>query len=156
MKDSRGYLKPSQTIFNISYKRDGQQEFLPPIEAEARMKEILPQDLSGYFFFDGERIEKMSKEIQKGKSKEFAEAVRSLLGLNAFIAALEHLKPTSKFSVIGRYNEEYDSTSNSRIRTYTEEIKNAQQELNAIEERLAEINTQTPLAQEKCDELNWK
>ena len=42
------------------------------------MKEILPKELAKYFFFDGERIGNMSKEIRKGKSKEFAEAAKKI------------------------------------------------------------------------------
>jgi len=152
-KDLQGQLKPSQATFNISYKKGGQQEFLPPVEADLRMKEILPQELSRYFFFDGERIDKMSKEIQKGKSKEFAQAVRGLLGLSAFIAALDHLNPRSKYGVIGSYNASYDSSSDSKIGKYSEEIEQADQQLSSIEKRLVEIESEVQIAQDKCDEL---
>ena len=110
-KDLRGRIQYNNTILNISYKKNGQREFLQKYEIDARVKEILPRELSKYFFFDGERIENMSKEIRKGKSKEFGQAVRGLLGLNAFIAALDHLSPRSKYGVIGSYNNSYDLSS---------------------------------------------
>lgn len=80
--DSIGGLKrPNNTVFKIQYKnKDGQQDFVKESEVDLRMKEILPKELAKYFFFDGERIGNMSKEIRKGKSKEFADAVKSLLG----------------------------------------------------------------------------
>ena len=77
----------------------------------------------------------LSKQIQRGKSKEFSQAVRGLLGLNAFIAAMEHLKPTSKYGVIGSYNDSYDSSSDNKILEYSTKIKNIQDELDRIEQK---------------------
>lgn len=155
-KDNTGKSKASNATFNIAYKKDGQQEFVRALEVDSYMKQILPKELSRYFFFDGERIGNMSKEIKKGKSQDFAQAVRGLLGLNAFIAALEHLRPTSKYGVIGSYNENYDSKSDKRIAQYTHDIQNAQDEIDKIDQRLIEINTEMELAQEKCDDINVK
>lgn len=90
--NSNGELNtPNSTVLSMEYKaNDGQQEFVKEDEIELIIKEILPKDLSKYFFFDGERINNMSKEINVGKSEEFAEAVRRLLGLAAFSNALNH------------------------------------------------------------------
>ena len=106
--DSIGNLKrPNNTIFKIQYKnKDGQQDYVKDTEVELRMREILPRELAKYFFFDGERIGNMSKEIRKGKSKEFADAVKSLLGLNAFTAALDHLGGRSSTTVIKSYEND--------------------------------------------------
>ncbi|KJS16033.1 MAG: hypothetical protein VR69_11095 [Peptococcaceae bacterium BRH_c4b] len=157
-KDSSGSLRrPSQTIFKITYKgSDGQREFVPDLETDLRMKEILPRELSKYFFFNGERIEKMSKEIRRGKSKEFAEAVKSLLGLSAFTAALDHLKSRSSSSVIRSYDNSYNAGSDARIAQYTKEIDDFDDEIEAITRRLAEIENEEAIAQDKCDELEEK
>ncbi|HHX18423.1 MAG TPA: AAA family ATPase [Clostridium sp.] len=155
-KDFTGKIKAMNATFNISYKKDGQQEFLKPLEVEPRMKQILPKELSKYFFFDGERIGNMSKEIKKGKSQDFAQAVRGLLGLNAFLAALEHLKPTSKYGVIGSYNESYDSSSDSNIARHSKEIDEAQEKLDKINARLKEIDNEIQIARERCEELSTK
>lgn len=155
-KDLRGKIQAQNTVLNVSYKKNGQQEFLQPLETGLRVEEILPRELSKYFFFDGERIGSMSKDIRKGKSKEFARAVRGLLGLNALISTLEHLNPRSKYGVIGSYNNSYDSSSDKRIAMYTKDILLAQERLNAIDIRLEEIITEEQLAQEKCEELSLK
>ncbi|MED1872046.1 AAA family ATPase [Brevibacillus borstelensis] len=155
-KDITGRSKAQNATFNISYKKDGQQEFVRALEVDAYMKQILPKELSRYFFFDGERIGNMSKEIKKGKSQDFAQAVRSLLGLSAFISALDHLKPTSKYGVIGSYNDSYDSNSDRRIAQYTQDIQKAEEEIEKIDKRLTEISAEMEHAQEKCDELNIK
>ena len=159
LKDRDGKLRlPSNTIFKITYKiSDGQSEFVKNLETDMCMKEILPKELSRYFFFDGERIGNMSKEIRKGKSQEFAQAVEGLLGLSALTVALEHLKGrSSKISVIRSYDNNYDSGSDSKIAQYTKEIEGYEEEINNIEKRLEEIESEENIAQEKCDDLEEK
>lgn len=155
-KDANGSMRrPNQTIFKIAYKNaDGQREYVKEIETEMRMKEILPKELSKYFFFDGERIGNMSKEIRKGKSQEFAQAVRGLLGLSAFQAALDHINGRPpKVSVIRSYNESYDSKSDSKIAQYTKEIENYEDRLEKIEQRLSAIEDEESIANEKRVDL---
>lgn len=156
-KDGNGILKrPNNSVLRIAFKnKDGQREFVGDNETEWRMKDILPKELSKYFFFDGERIGNMSKEIRKGKSQEFAQAVRGLLGLNALIAALEHLKAKSpKISVMKSYDDNYDSRSDVKFAQYNKEIDEYDRQIIKIEERIAEIENEEVLAQDKCTELN--
>ncbi len=150
-KDNKGSFKrPSNPILKIAFKnKDGQQEFVRDLETDIRMKEILPKELSKYFFFDGERIGNMSKEIRRGKSNEFAQAVRGLLGLSAFTAALDHFKKVTR-----SYNESYDSKSNIKIEQYTKEIDEFEAQIEKIEQRLIEISNEEVLATEKCMELS--
>ncbi len=156
--DSTGNLKrPNNTVFKIQYKNsDGQQEFIKESEIELRMKEILPKELAKYFFFDGERIGNMSKEIRKGKSKEFADAVKSLLGLSAFTEALEHLGGRSANTVIKSYESDYDSKSDSKIAQLRDEISRYDARLEQIEKRLSEIENEEYAASEKVKEYEAK
>ena len=135
---------------------DGQQEFIKESEVELRMKEILPKELAKYFFFDGERIGNMSKEIRKGKSKEFADAVKSLLGLSAFTEALEHLGGRSANTVIKSYESDYDSKSDSKIAQLSDEISRYDARLEQIEKRLSEIDNEEYTASEKVKEYEVK
>ena len=156
-KDGTGVLKhPGQTVFSIAYKaKDGQRIFVKDTETEFRMKEILPRELSRYFFFDGERIDKMSKEIRRGKSSEFAQAVKNLLGLSAFTATLEHLKSkTGRMSVIRSYESSYDVSSNSKIAEYTTKIDDYTNEIIKIDTRLDEIDNEELVAKDKCSDLS--
>lgn len=156
--DSTGNLKrPNNTVFKIQYKNaDGQQDFVKESEVELRMKEILPKELAKYFFFDGERIGNMSKEIRKGKSKEFADAVKSLLGLSAFTEALEHLGGRSANTVIKSYEGDYDSKSDSKIAQLRDEISRYDARLEQIEKRLSEIDNEEYTASEKAKEYEVK
>ena len=110
---------------------------------EKELREILPQELSKYFFFDGERIEKMSKEVQGGKrSSEFADAVRGLLGLNAIMSAIDHLKPGKKYSVVGLYEDKQSSTNNNEINKTMDDINQTRIFSEKLEKRLKEISEQ--------------
>lgn len=156
--DNSGKLKrPSPTKLTIRYKsKDGQQEFIPENKKDSKVKEILPEELSGYFFFDGERIGNMSKEIQSGKSKEFAEAVKKLLGLDTYLAALKHIKGARKNSVIGSYEEQYDAHSDSRIADYGRDIQSLQAQMDSKRTRIDELDTLIPQLQEEIQELRIK
>jgi len=155
--DLRGNLKRSNSVFKIAYKnKDGQREFVKDLETDLRMKEILPKELSRYFFFDGERIGNMSKELKKGKSKEFAQAVRGLLGLSAIMAAINHLNGKSRTSVIRKYDESYDSTSDNKIAQYTKEITEYEEKIAKIDTRLEEIENEENIARDKCTDLSEK
>lgn len=156
--DSTGSLKrPNNTVFKIQYKnKDGQQDFVKESEVDLRMKEILPKELAKYFFFDGERIGNMSKEIRKGKSKEFADAVKSLLGLSAFTEALDHLGGKSSNTVIKSYEKEYSSKSDSKIAQLRDEIARYDSRLDQIEKRFSEIDNEEDIANEKAKEYEIK
>lgn len=152
--DETGTVKARNAVFNIAYKnKDGQREFVDVNATDIRIKEILPIELSKYFFFDGERIGNMSKEIKKGKSQEFAQAVRGLLGLNAFIAAFDHLKDRTP-SVYNSYK--YDASADDRIAKYTQQIEAYEEDIQKINARLEEIDNEEIIARDKCNELNEK
>jgi DNA sulfur modification protein DndD len=156
-KKNNNNIQPiGQRKLEISFKSmDGQKDFLDPLEADLRIKEILPNELSKYFFFDGERIGNMSKDLRRGKSREFADAVRSLLGLSAYISAMDHLKGrgTSK-SVLRSYDDQYDAKADSRIANYTQEIDKYTSEIEQIDNRIYEIENEEELIEEKIRSLN--
>ena len=140
----------ANTVLNISVKSgDGNTHYLKPLECETEIKKILPKELSSYFFFDGERIEKMSKEIAAGKkSSSFASAVVGLTGLNATLVALDHLSPTKlSTSVIGKFNDAYVGDSSGKIKALSESIDRLQRELDSIEKRLNEIEDEIAAAE---------
>lgn len=89
--------------------------------------------------------------LNRSKSAEFAQAVRSLLGLSAFQSALEHLG--GRNSVMKMYNESYDTKSDSKMAQYSKEIEEYEKKLQAIEERLAAIESEESIANDKKAEL---
>lgn len=155
-KDLNGALKPfGQLTRTIAFKKsNGSQDYIKQSDIDLRLKEILPKELAKYFFFDGERIGNMSKEIRRGRSQEFAGAVRSLLGLNAYTSALDHLGGRRKITVLKSYSNSYDDKSDSKISEYGHIIYACELEIESIDQRLTEIDAEIKIAQNKCSELS--
>ena len=63
-KDGSGNIKGANTVFDI-LRRDktGNTTAIKPTLRETEIKSILPKELSKYFFFDGERIERCDAVI---------------------------------------------------------------------------------------------
>lgn len=136
-----GLNTPNSSELKIKYRNpQGITKFVEQREVDLRIKEILPSELSNYFFFDGEKIQNMSKEINEGKSAEFKDAVERLLGLSAFMITLDHLNGRSSSSVIKSYNRDFDSKANSQIADLQDKIDSLNKELNRIDERNKEID----------------
>ena len=138
----------ANTVLNISRKnKNGGIKYLKPNECEFEIKKIIPKELAGYFFFDGERIEKMSMEIASGrKSSNFSNAVQNLTGLNATLSALDHLSPTRKTSVYGKFNEAYKGDSDGKMQQLTKEIDALQVEIDRMTTRQTEIEDELSAA----------
>ena len=143
-REYSGRLKVGNTILNIAKKDDsGNTEYIRRTQCESVVQDILPKELSRYFFFDGERIEKMSKDISNSKkSADFAEAVKGLLGLNAMYSAIQHFNPRYKNSVISSYDSSYDAHSNAKIKEYTQQIERCKDKIAGIDARLEELENQ--------------
>lgn len=119
--------------FEIAIKNsgDGTLRYEPKTQCEYVVNSILPKELSRYFFFDGERIENMSKDIASGKkSDDFARAVSGLLGLNGMQAAIKHFNGST--GVLRSYDKEFDSNSDLKIAKYTADIEESREQLDKI------------------------
>lgn len=147
-KDYSNNVKGDNTIFDIEVKdASGNTSYVKKSQCESEVKAILPKELSRYFFFDGERIEKMSKDISTGKkATDFAEAVKGLLGLNGMISAITHFNPRSSLSVIGSYEKGFNTKSNKKIEEYTTTIERCKARLEEIDLRLDELESQIAAA----------
>ena len=153
-KDYSNNVKGDNTVFAIEIKDvSGNTSYVKKSQCEAEVKSILPKELSRYFFFDGERIEKMSKDISTGKkSTDFAEAVKGLLGLNAMKSAIDHFNPRSSYSVIGSYDKSFDQNSNTKIQEYSAKIDRCNTRLTEIEVALEELDAQIAAAETRKSE----
>ncbi|UYI70160.1 MAG: AAA family ATPase [Oscillospiraceae bacterium] len=144
--------------FEIAIKNsgDGTLRYEPKTQCEYVVNSILPKELSRYFFFDGERIENMSKDIASGKkSDDFARAVSGLLGLNGMQAAIKHFNGST--GVLRSYDKEFDSNSDLKIAKYTADIEESREQLDKIkikiEDAEADKDKAKAVIQEKENEL---
>ena len=158
-KDASGNVKGANTVFDIMRRdKTGNTTTIKATLRDTEVNSILPKELSRYFFFDGERIERMSKEISTHKkATDFADAVRSLLGLKGIEKAIQHLNPGSKYSVVGSYEASYDASSNVQIANLTKIIEECNEIIVRMNSRIEELDQQIELAQtrkaQKTEEL---
>lgn len=106
------------------------------IQARAIVEEMLSQNLSDFFFFDGERIAAMSKDLlQKRRSDEFKNAVRALVGLDVLKATKDIFGPdTRKRTVTGNLLVQIGSNDSDKLSEMSDQIdklENEVQKLNA-------------------------
>lgn len=166
IKQYNDSLKPQNSFLDISKKdKNGNNKWLGAGKTDNEknrelantINDIMPEDLSKYFFFDGEKIETLSKEISSGKkSSSFIEAVNCLTGLKATRNALEHLNPTKKSSVIGKFNDEYISDSDGKIAQLTKDINDANTCLTNAETSIGAIDDEINKNIEYIDNLRRK
>lgn len=138
-KDSNRFNNIQETKVYMSKKnKNGEME---KVNFEKEIRKILPKELSKYFFFDGERIEKMSKDIQDERhAEDFSEAVKGLLGLNGMISAIKHLKSKKiRNNVIKKYNEKISLINDSEISQMSQELNICIDEIESIDEELKEL-----------------
>ena len=158
-KDVSNRIKADNTTFDIAVKdSSGNTNYVKKSQCVSEVKGILPKELSRYFFFDGERIEKMSKDIATGKkATDFADAVKGLLGLNAMYSAIQHFNPRIRSSVISSYESSYNAQSNTKIKEYTDTIERCKTEIAAIDARIEELDNEIESARarkaEKTEEI---
>lgn len=143
-KDYANRIIGSNTVFDIQKKdATGNVSWVKKTMLDGEVNGILPKELSRFFFFDGERIEKMSKDIASGKkSSDFSEAVQGLLGLKGMRSALDHFNPARKSCVIGGYENSFDTHSDTKFQEYTQTIDRCKEEIEKINARLDELNEQ--------------
>ena len=120
----------------VSYKqKDGQTEPIRGKQVPSVINNILPEELSSYFFFDTERVSNISNR------KDVAEAVKGLLGLASLENAVKHLgDKTKKTTTIGKIYESLDVEGDEK----------AENTLNQIHEN-AERETQARNQLDECD-----
>lgn len=150
-KDSPERIKADSPVLHISYKaKDGQAEY---VEDEGQKKdlinEIIPSSISSYFFFDGERVEKMGNEIQDGRSKEFKVAVDNLLGLSAISEAIRHLKGGSNM-VIQSYTRDYNDKADEEYQKAEKAIQTYEDRSTKLEKDIESTRTELQDTQVKC------
>jgi len=135
-----GTVKGNEPSFKISYKQpDGQMEAVRPAQLDNVINNIMPKDLSSYFFFDTERVGSVSSR------KDVTDAVKDLLGLSVLDNAIKHLgNKSTKTSVIGKFFSSMDLDGDAHAQEALTRIQDAnnKREIVAtqIETCLSEIN----------------
>ena len=130
-----GKVSSSATLFTINKTdcKTGKTDPLRGKDLEKCINEILPIELSQYFFLSGEKIDSMSSDIKSGRPKDFANAVNTLLDLDYYKNAIKHLTAISK---------EYDTepvAGREDIERINNIIENSQKNLDTFNSQKDEI-----------------
>ena len=147
-------IRNENSILRITYKdENGISKELRGINAEKEINNIVPEELFPYFFFKGENIEKIGREINTSKStknNEFVKAIRGMLGFTWLYQTRDDLRVVSS-----QYNDEIASNqtdgkladlarreniAESNKKKYEEEIEQLEDEISKFKERREELN----------------
>ncbi len=133
----------------ISYvQEDGQTEPIKETKALSIINDILPIELSEYFFFDGERIGNISNK--QGVFK----AVKDLTGLNVLCAAMEHIDGSNRrYSVVKKLKGELDLRGDSHAEQAQRSINLANMKKQELENKIKTKDTEIEYYTVKKQEL---
>jgi DNA sulfur modification protein DndD len=140
-----------QTSMKVSYREaDGQIESIKDTgsKLEGVINNILPQDLSTYFFFDTERVGTISNR------KDLTDSVKGLLGLSVLENAIKHLGTRqAKKSVIGQFYDSLDTDGDSKATIALEKIHDAQSRRDIIAEQLDQADSEVKHYETRKEQL---
>lgn len=147
-------VQEQQATLEISYLDGIKTKYITDDECIYFIKNVLPEQLSKFFIFSGERIDNMSNEIQKGRSQEFCDTVRNLVGLNAIMNALNHIgDKKGNSTVIGRYNKKIDDCADTEVSKINRNIEMVESDLLKLEKLLDDLSSEIDLANNKRTEI---
>ena len=150
--DDKNSTEDSDFVELSFSERDGRWKKLAEDQIVDQINKILPETLHQYFFFDGERIEKI---VQSNKKSEISEATRTLLGLVVLDRSCDHLKEVKK-----KFQDELKKIGDPATQKSLEEqeevenkIKKVKQQQDEIERELDYLNTEKNDLSQKLRDL---
>ncbi|MDY0278063.1 MAG: AAA family ATPase [Acholeplasma sp.] len=157
-KNESKKIKASKPELNVQFKETtGGMQSIPKArgvegEYDLHMKEtinkILPESLSDYFFFDGERIADINN---KG---DVVDAVRGLMGLDVISTAMDRLDPSKVASVTSKLSKELDVGNDTKFNKLKVEVENAKEKLEGYKNRKVIIKEEIEFFERRKIELN--
>ena len=111
---------------------------------------ILPDELSTYFFFDGERIENLSKANREGK-KDISNAVKNILGLDILLDAEKHLK-----KIIKEFEDEYSEDNQEEMKQLKNDLEDLRSKKDNFKQLIETKTEEKEILNFKIEELNEK
>lgn len=151
-------LKASESEATLIYiDEHGKTQKVGPQQYDVNLaiKSILPQDLSSFFFFEGEK----DNDI---KRKDLGKSVRTLLGLEAFDNMRSHLygsktqKSPYSNSVMGYYQGKQKDESGDKAKAEWKKKEKAEDELKKAVDCIKELDGEISRYEELIENINEK
>ncbi len=138
-----------ETRLKVQYKdENGEQKSIDYSDGQSEINKILPEDLSDYFFFDGERIAKIDN------SKDVKSAVRGIMGLDTIAKACEHFDPKRASSVTSKFRDAMARNTDQKGQLLAKELEAKQKLLEEKNDRLSNTEKEIVFYEEKKDKLS--
>lgn len=143
--NSLSISKSDKTL--CTFTKEGKMEAIKSDEIDEVINSILPANLSNYFFFDGEKIEKISEKRDVGN------AVRNILGLQAMEMASKHLNPDNKSTVPGKFRGAIQTSADTDYKNAQKSFDNYNEEKTSLLETLKILDEEIEQCENKIDEV---
>lgn len=141
----------ARSTLKVEYQEaNGEMQEVPSVEAQNTVDKILPEALSGYFFFDGEHIADINN---KGN---VVSAVRGLMGLETISEAVDHFDPKKANSVISKLHKELDIGQDQKDVQLKASLSAAKEKLQSLEQRKTQVETEINYFEDRKKELDAK
>ena len=141
----------STPILKVEYKEpNGEMQEVSSLQCQSTINKVLPEALSGYFFFDGEHISDINDRGNVVK------AVRGLMGLETINEAVDHFSPKSTVSVISKLQKEVDIGQDSKHIKLKGDLTAAKERMKTFENRLAQVRSEIEYFERRSKELSDK
>jgi DNA sulfur modification protein DndD len=124
-KGDNGKVFYGEPEIKLDYKREGNSETISNPTDE--INRIIPENLRTYFFFDGERIDNLSKDNSTGEIKN---AIKNIMGLEILERAIKHTGDAST-----RFRSELKNYGDSKTIHLIEEIEKLENEKTNLQNR---------------------
>lgn len=141
----------ARSTLKVEYQEaNGEMQEVPSVEAQNTVDKILPEALSGYFFFDGEHIADINN---KGN---VVSAVRGLMGLETISEAVDHFDPKKANSVISKLHKELDIGQDQKDVQLKASLSAAKEKLQSLEQRKTQVENEINYFEDRKKELDAK
>ncbi|GLS89933.1 ABC transporter ATP-binding protein [Psychromonas marina] len=127
-------------------EQDGQTK--PITTPTSEINKVLPESLHPYFFFNGERIEKLAGVNESGQIKD---AIKRLMGLKQIERAERHLKKASE-----SFRKINAKTSDQRYQTLSGDVAQMGTDLDNFNKKLAELKQDKQEKVKRKDDVEKK
>lgn len=141
--------RPTHARVEMSYVNNENQTIpIREYDVKKMINQILPEDLSNYFFFDTERVKNICDK------KDVAKAVKEILGLTVLHNILDHIgNKNSRTSVIGKLYSNMDVEGNIQAEEALERIESEKSKRNSIVTKIEQINEEIAYYEVRREEL---
>lgn len=138
----------TKAVLKVEYKEEnGEMQEVATYECQNTINKILPEALSGYFFFDGEHVSEINS---KGN---VVSAVRGLMGLETISEAVDHFSPKKTSSVISKLQKELDIGQDQKSVKLKKDLDDAKERLQSLETRETQVKEEIAYFEDRKREL---